>query len=45
MKENKQQGNLMDFLLEIEPIISKPKPKPQKLTEKERLKSAQQKLK
>ncbi len=43
MKENKQQGNLMDFLLEIEPIIIKPKPK--KLTEKERLKSAQQKLK
>ncbi len=41
MKENKQ-GNLMDFLLEIEPII---KPKPQKLTEKERLKSAPQKLK
>ncbi len=42
MKENKQ-GNLMDFLLEIEPIIIKPKP--QKLTEKERLKSPQQKLK
>ncbi len=45
MKENKQQGNLMDFLLEIEPIISKPKPEPQKLTEKERLKSAPWKLK
>ncbi len=44
MKENKQ-GNLMDFLLEIEPSISKHKPKPKKLTEKERLKSAQQKLK
>ncbi len=41
MKENKQQGNLMDFLLEIEPI----KPKTQKLTEKERLKSAAWKLK
>ncbi len=45
MKENKHQGNLMDFLLEIEPIISKPKPKPQKLTEIERLKSAPWKLK
>ncbi len=44
IKENKQ-GNLMDFLLEVEPIISKPKPKPKKLTEKERLKSAPQKLK
>ncbi len=43
MKENKQ-GNLMDFLLEIEPIISKPKPKP-KQTEIERLKSAPWKLK
>ncbi len=43
MKE--KQGNLMDFLLEIEPIISKPKPKPKKLTEKERLKSAAWKLK
>ncbi len=41
MKE--KQGNLMDFLLEIEPIISKPKPK--KLTEIERLKSAPWKLK
>ncbi len=45
MKENKQQGNLMDFLLEIEPIISKHKPKHQKLTEKERLKLAAWKLK
>ncbi len=45
MKENKQQGNLMDFLLEIEPIIGKSKHKPKKLTEKERLKSAAWKLK
>ncbi len=45
MKENKQQGNLMDFLLEIEPISSKPKPKPQKLTEKERIESVPMKLK
>ncbi len=45
MKENKQQGNLMDFLLEIEPISSKPKSKTQKLTEKERPESAPRKLK
>ncbi len=45
MKENKQQGNLMDFLLEIVPIISKPKPKSQKLTEKRTPKLAPSNLK
>ncbi len=45
MKDINKQGNLMDFLLEIEPIIGKSKHKTKKLTEKERLKSAAWKLK
>ncbi len=45
MKDINKQGNLMDFLLEIEPIIGESKHKTKKLTEKERLKSAAWKLK
>ncbi len=45
MKENKQ-GNLMDFLLDIEPLLTKDKYKPiKKLTQKETLKLQPWKLK
>ncbi len=43
--ENKQQGNLLDFLLDIDPLLNKVKNKTKKLTETERLKSAPWKLK